>query len=175
MDYDVIMEEVNKNWMKASMNWSYLENTFNSTKEAMDTYWKEVNKRNPKEKLSAQERQYMDFLLVKKPDDKGNMTHPNLRKYFAKLTDIGKPWEFEAEFMRGLRKAGLNYNPQNELTVADQKVFVSYIQDMLKLGPKFKRMVDKTNKNKQNLAKEMKKRGFHTRSGEAIALQYYAH
>ena len=40
--YDVVLEEVNKNWLNAGMNWSYLQATYDSTKEKMSEFQKEI-------------------------------------------------------------------------------------------------------------------------------------
>ena len=39
MGYDVALEEINMNWMNAGLNWSYLKETQNATRETMNE-WK---------------------------------------------------------------------------------------------------------------------------------------
>lgn len=43
--FDVMNQEINKNWLDSSMEWSYLEETRDSTKEAMGNWAKEMNNR----------------------------------------------------------------------------------------------------------------------------------
>ena len=62
--FDVVVEEVNKNWMEAASKWSYLEETFEATKRTMNDFKKKMADRNPDEVLSPNERLYMDWMLA---------------------------------------------------------------------------------------------------------------
>ena len=46
MGYDVVLDEVNKNWLNAGMNWSYLEETRNAM-DSLRERWAEKNKGRP--------------------------------------------------------------------------------------------------------------------------------
>ena len=64
MGFDVVLEEVNQNWLDTSMKWSYLKETKKSTLETMDAWRKQMDKRKPDEELTENERSYICLLYT---------------------------------------------------------------------------------------------------------------
>ena len=176
--YDVVLEEVNKNWLNTGMNWSYLEEAYEATHTAMKEYVQAINKRNPNETLTPIERSYMDAMLSVEKAASGK---PYLRTLTSKLRRLNsypgnEVWNAQDRFVDGMRKVGYNpYNPPANPTVAHLKQFVDILGKELNLRSRMTAAINRTNNNKKKLKQEILKRGYKTPSGERIALQYYAH
>ena len=175
--YDTVLEEVNQNWLDATMNWSYLENTL----EALDKKTKEwvaKNKNRPaNDPLTKNERAYMDFMLQGQPNEKfpGKLTLSNFRNKAknlfnikdkealkVKLNDVSKKLEIE------MKKVGYDiHNPPEVATFRMQNTFVRFLFNEFNLRPQFNGLINRTNNNKRELMKEIRKSG--------PVYQYYAH
>ena len=183
MGYDTILEEVNANWLDASMNWSYLEETQKATRKHMSEWKQAINKRDPKEKLNATERAYMDYILEPKINEKtGKQSMPNFNRRLFKAMKKDSLTYGQASTSMQQRMAQVGYdwkNPPKEPTVAQLKEFVASAEDLLRWDTRLTGAVKHTNDNKKKLKEEIKKDGYKIpsgpRKGESIALQYYAH
>ena len=175
--YDVILEEVNKNWAEASLNWSYLEQTQAATKQTMKDFWDELKTRDPKEEVKPNERLYMDYLFETNITDKGKPDLKGLRARFGKLKDLGSPpWDWQTGIVQRMKAVGYDpYKKPEKVTVRMYKEFIEMIEDELNFNSKISAMVSKTNNNKKRLKQELAKRGHKTKSGERIPLQYFSH
>ena len=176
--HDVVMEEVNKNWMKAASEWSYLQETFDATKKAMNEFNDKMRTRNPNEVLDKNERLYMDWMLAQSASKSGNMIPKNLMNKMSKFKryDGDAIWKMVDKFKKNMRSVGYNLDkPPAEPTVKQLKMFVDTLVEEMRLGNRFQSMIAKTNTNKKKLIEQLKSRGYKTPSGERIALQYYAH
>ena len=180
MGYDVILEEVNQNWLDASMEWSYLKETKKAVDEKMPKWWKEVNARDPKEKLKDNERAFMDFILRPEMTDKGDVS---MKNFYKKIGTAGsfekrgiKHFEQMTVMADTMRKVGYDWKqPPAEPTVEQLKVFVSLLEVMLKTQSRLGNAINFTEGRKKELKKEILAKGYKTRSGRTIPLQYYAH
>ena len=180
MGYDVILEEVNQNWLDASMEWSYLKETKKAVDEKMPKWWKEVNARDPKEKLKDNERAFMDFILRPEMTDKGDVS---MKNFYKKIGTAGsfekrgiKHFEQMTVMADAMRKVGYDWKqPPAEPTVEQLKVFVSLLEVMLKTQSRLGNAINFTEGRKKELKKEILAKGHKTRSGRVIPLQYYAH
>ena len=176
--HDVVMEEVNKNWMEAASKWSYLEETFEATKRTMNDFKKKMADRNPNEVLTDNERAYMDWMLALSASKSGNMIPKNLMSKMGKFKNYqgDDVWKMVDKFKRNMRSVGYNLDkPPAEPTAGQLKMFVDTLVDELQLGRRMQAMIAKTNANKKKVVQQLKERGYKTPSGERIALQYYAH
>ena len=182
MGYDTVLEEVNKNWMKANMEWSYLE----QTKESLEKAWKEwsadINSRDPGAPISDSEALYMKWLLAPVEKEDGTVKMGNFEKKIKAAgnmdyrADKRKPADAAAEIEKRLSFVGYDWrSPPAQITVVQYKEFVLGLNKELNPISRLDTMAKHTQKNKQKLAQELKTKGFKTRSGESIALQYYAH
>ena len=181
--YDVVLEEVNENWIKATSEWSYLQETYDATKKAMTEFAKEMSSRDPNGNIKPTEQEYMGWLF-----ELGDTSNPNFKKLanflpqMDKLFNTGKggeaAWEWEREFLKELKtKAG--FDPRrttpDQITNRQYQEFVKILAGRINLGSRMSAMIEKTDKNKKALVQELKKRGHKTRNGKTISLQYYAH
>ena len=72
--FDVVVEEVNKNWMEAASKWSYLEESYRATKKMMKKWREDMAKRDPNSPLSDNEKAYMTWMLSLTESKSGNLT-----------------------------------------------------------------------------------------------------
>ena len=176
--FDVVVEEVNKNWMEAASKWSYLEETFEATKRTMNDFKKKMADRNPDEVLSPNERLYMDWMLQMSPSKSGNMIPKNLLSKMAKFKEYpgDSVWDMTKKFKQNMARVGYDMDkPPAEPTARHLKMFVDTLVDEMQLGRRMASAIAKTNTNKKKVVQQLKERGWKTPSGERIALQYYAH
>ena len=182
MGYDTVLEEVNKNWFDAASQWSYLDQTLQSTSKAMKE-WNESIKGKPNNTpLTANERVYMDWMLEAKTTSKGDVKPMNYIKKMSKVLEgegdekFNAAWNKADELVREMKKAGYDFEkPPLQPTIGQLKVFVKHLFDDINLRPRLTKAINETNAGKKEIRRELQKRGYKTPSGEMIALQYYAH
>ena len=183
MGYDVVLEEVNQNWLNTSMDWSYLKETKKSTLGMMEKWRSDINQRikdNPNEELTANESSYMNFILKKEVNSQGK---PTMKNYINKIGVAGNwkakkisPWK-ESELM-AKNMASVDYDwqkPPLKPTVRQLKMFVDTLHGQLDIFNRLDKAITLTEKQKKELRKEIMQQGYKTKSGRTIALQYYAH
>jgi len=185
--YDVFLEEVNLNWMKATLDWSYLEQARNSLTEATKRFEEKMKGRKPDDKLTDNEKVYMDWMLKVSPAASGNMYMANLWGRMSKLAGTaGKVRTKEEQREESIRmsrvmaaemkKVGYDpYNPPSEPTVNQLKTFKGLLRNELNLHSRLPDVIKRTNSNKVDLRKDLLRNGYKTESGRRIPLQYYAH
>ena len=180
MGYDVILEEVNQNWLDASMEWSYLKETKKAVDEKLSTWQQEMNKRNPNDKLSENERAYMDFILKLEKTADGS---PVMKNYLKKIGTAGsfqkrgiKPFDAAGHMQKAMSDVGYNWQkPPADPTVEQLRTFVGVLQHQLDTKSRLSKAIDFTEARKKELKKEILEKGYKTPSGRTIPLQYYAH
>ena len=176
--YDVILDEVNNNWINASMKWSYLEETYKSTKETMSNFWKDINQLDPNTKIDTSidgEHRMMGYLLDPSESKSGRWPtklHSKLFKLISR-NDNETQEQYEkrifdkvAAISNTVRKAGYKLGSP-EATVEQLKVFVRELSNHLELSGRLSSMIKRTNDKKAELNRKIKSRG--------PVLQYYAH
>ena len=159
MGFDVGVKEVNKNWLKAGMDWSYLEETFDSTQKSMAEW----------DKAMAQLPQGDTINIGLDSDYRMVGYLANYRKEFesrmSKLMptdDQGKP--AVKEIMT--RMENLGYTGGDTMTVAQLRGFVRAFANQINLRSRLTSAINTTNERKRKLRKEI---------NEDEVLQYYAH
>lgn len=183
MSFDVILEEVNTNWLDASMNWSYLEETKKALQEDMATWKADMRKRRPDETITKNEAAYMNFIMEPVISSKGNPYPGHFIKRIGAASEINKRTGSDEAAMKAgwelinrMRKVGYDWqNPPANPTVAQLQTFVDYIENLMKPTQRLDSMITRTNFNKAQLRKEILRHGYKTKSGKVIPLQYYAH
>ena len=185
--YDVALEEINLNWMDATLEWSYLEQARNSLTKATKRFEEKMKGRNPDDKLTVNERVYMDWMLKVSTAASGNLYMANLWGRMSKLTNISDKVRTEAQLrddkirmskvvVLEMKKVGYDpFNPPNEPTVQQLKTFKGLLRNELNLISRLPKVISSTNQAKKDLKKEILKNGYTTESGRTIPLQYYAH
>ena len=182
--YDVMLEEINKNWLNTSMKYNYLQETYDATKDAMTKWRSEINDRikaNPNEKLTKNEAAYMQWFLETEESSSGKKILKNMAVKIQKFKNYALPFNDEVwndtKYMASAMK-GVDYNvynPPEVPNVMQLKKFVDVLTSQLELSTRMNKQIEKINSNKQKLKQEILKKGYKTPSGERIALQYYAH
>ena len=185
--YDVFLEEINLNWMDATLDWSYLEQARNSLTEATKRFEEKMKGRKPDDKLTDNEKVYMDWMLKVSPAASGNMYMANLWGRMSKLTGTAGKVRTEEQLQEDrirmsrvmvseMKKVGYDpYNPPSEPTVNQLKTFKGLLRNELNLHSRLPDVIKRTNSNKVALRKELLMNGYKTESGRRIPLQYYAH
>jgi hypothetical protein len=185
--YDVALEEINLNWMDATLEWSYLEQARNSLTKATKRFEEKMKGRNPDDKLTVNERVYMDWMLKVSTAASGNLYMANLWGRMSKLTNISDKVRTEAQLrddkirmskvvVLEMKKVGYDpFNPPNEPTVQQLKTFKGLLRNELNLINRLPKVISSTNQAKKDLKKEILMNGYETESGRRIPLQYYAH
>ena len=180
MGFDVVLEEVNQNWLNTSMDWSYLKETRKATLDTMEKWRSEINKRKPSDPLTENEASYMNFILKQEYTGEGK---PIMKNYLKKIGTAGDFKRKGIDAFQGLnematRMASVGYDwqdPPAQPTVAHIKMFVDVLNKQLNIYNRMDGAINFTEKNKKELRKEIMEKGYKTRSGRTIALQYYAH
>ena len=147
MGYDVVLEEVNNNWLEASLNWSYLKEARRSLREMRDNFKK--RKGIP---MSLNELRMADYF-------KGD---PDLiARHVNKYRDI----RIQADDHRVMELAELFYKIQDR---DDYIEVVDKFYKLIDIEDRLDEMISKTEANKQKLRKKIKDMGVAT-------YQYYSH
>ena len=180
MGFDVVLEEVNQNWLDTSMRWSYLKETRKSTLDMMENWRKEIGKRNPNEELSDNEASYMNFILKMETNAQGK---PSMKNFFTKIGTAGDfarkkidHGKAQKQMAKNMASAGYDWtDPPAKPTVRQLKEFVETLNAQLNIYKRLDGAINFTEQQKKELRKEIMEQGYKTRSGRRIALQYYAH
>ena len=179
MGYDVVLDEVNKNWLDSSMNWSYLEETQAAVAELRKTFTEKYGNRPPNSPLTEGEAAQMLWFL-EMAEGKGGKKFPiNLTNKMGKLVEVpagatpevarelGK--EASANIIKAMKAAGYDANnPPQQPTVGHLMAFMRAFSDEVQLAPRLGRMINETNGKKKKLAEKIR------RDGKKV-YQYYAH
>ena len=151
------------------MKWNYLDETRKATTEAIGM-WREKNKnRPPNDKLTPNERLYMDWMTSIIPDAEGR---PSMKNFVNKIKKVKQynPTDSKAnhaaavevskKLAKELGSVGYNVNsPPEVATAAQQRVFVNFLIMEMGLSAKFNQMIARTNKNKMELRKRIRASG----------------
>ena len=184
MGYDTVLEEVNKNWLDAGMQWSYLEETQKALREGVAEFKARVNA-DPRAVANTDlngEFQMIGWLLT--PETKEGDRGPyqvlnNLRTKLMAVVNNGVMDE-EAAFdlakqterliMDDFHRAtGYDWKKPRPLTVGEVYAFTQAFVNRTQLPTRLEAMKNKTNKKKARLRQVIAGRG------PQSVLQYYAH
>ena len=179
MGYDVVLDEVNKNWLDAGMKWSYLEETQNALDRLRTTFQEKYGKRPDNSPLTEGEaRQMMWFLEISK-NKEGKPVPSNLINKMGKLIEVPANADSDMvhelsldasrNIVKAMKSAGFDpYAPPTQPTVKHLKAFMKAFSGEVNIGPRLGKMVQETNNNKKKLAAKIKQ-------DKAKVYQYYAH
>ena len=132
--------------------------------------WREKNKnRPPNDKLTPNERLYMDWMTSIIPDADGRPTMKNfvnkikkVKQYDADDSKANHAMAVKVSHKLASQLAGVGYNvnnPPEVATAAHQRVFVNFLINEMGLSMKFSQMIARTNKNKMELRKRIRASG----------------
>ena len=182
MGYDVVLDEVNKNWLDASMDWSYLEATLEATEKATKKF-QEDHKHYP-DALPIDTSPTGEYLMFGwmanefEHPDTGEVGPWNLIKQIRRTADrpLNTNEEQKIRWLAQTKKQGFDFinqmkkqgfNP-NQPTMGDLKNFLKMYGMTINLRGRLNKMINHTNKKKKDLRNEIKKAGL-------PVYQYYAH
>ena len=178
MGYDVVLQEVNNNWLKASMEWSYLEETLKATQEAMkkwDTEMKNLPQEHKVDTTMAGPGRMIGWLLQVEQTDRG----PRYKNLVNKLKNLMADADYEdaqqaaSVILKHVRESGVDPSqPVDVMTVRQIRKFVDALQVQLRFDPRMRAMIEKTNANKKRLKKKIEAQK--VLKGNEV-LQYYSH
>lgn len=200
-NYDVVLGEVNKNWMRECMNYSYLQAYKDSTLKLMRDYEKNkaaVLKEKGNDIISDIDGLYMKYMLE---DHTGAMTEDGKKKTYSgtqlarRLSKMAphdeKNFGIEAKkwvdsMRNAMQKVGYNYDPQKlnwkpaeGITYRQYYAFVDEFYRQLDFKNQITRMIKHTGDKKKKLMEKLRAQGYKHRNRDGshtmIALQYFAH
>ena len=179
MGYDVVLDEVNQNWLDAGMNWSYLE----ATQKATTEMWREFNQdlKNYPDDLPIDSSpdgefgMFMDLTIIEPRESDGREGPWRLARVLRKTMDLDPQLDpkdaaaevnpIAVEILKQMKKRGFDRdNPK----MKDFKFFLHALNAQLQLGSRLGKMIQKTNNKKAQLKSEIKSSGVPN-------YQYYAH
>ena len=189
--YDVMLKEVNKNWMNATMDWSYLEEAKASLERATARFnVKAKNKAQSNslegKKLTDNEAVYMKYLLEVEDNVKtGKKELVHLVSRMPKFTNQKEfnTRELTIEIYKELLSKGYDIlNPKVDSktgltigpTIDHLLAFKSILNRYLNMN-RVNALISLTAAKKKELKAEILKRGYKYPDGETGVLQYYGH
>ena len=168
MGYDVVLNEVNQNWLNSSMDWSYLEATKDSIKRLRETWAEKTKGLDPNAPVSGTQWAVAGWLLTPNPEARNRPT--NLTNYLTKIL----PEDADANVATGrilqkMKARGFDYRAINQQpTVAHLNTFIKAFSDEINLMYRLEGMVRETDARKQKLKQKIR------RDGQRV-YQYYSH
>ena len=200
-NYDVVLGEVNKNWMRECMNYSYLQAYKDSTLKLMSDYEKNkaaVLKEKGNDIISDIDGLYMKYMLedhtgaLTEEGDKKTYSGTQLARRLSKMAPHDeKNFGIEAKKLvdsmrNAMQKVGYNYDPQKlnwkpaeGITYRQYYAFVDEFYRQLDFKNQITRMIKHTGDKKKKLMEKLRTQGYRHRNRDGsytmIALQYFAH
>ena len=180
--YDVVLEEVNNNWLKAAMEWSYLKEMEKATKNVIKRIDEKLKPLSdtPVDTSNNGEYAMVGYLLTTQVSQSGKSTNPIKLLTALKTTLWQKPGETTEAFdervwgiVGSFSKKYADYMvPDHAGGVQEMPAHVvrEFIKDYLRVnsfGDRFRGMIERTENNKKALRKKIRKGG--------PVYQYYAH
>ena len=186
--YDVVLEEVNKNWLNAGLGWSYLHEMHDSIKSDLQDWNGDYRAMTDVQKDSLEASgvntkfTMADRLYYKRPNSQGKPTQGALFNAIWKYSPDLYKLSFEAagdkvfERMKMINKAVTSASPggrigpdadPGQMTPRMAKAFIDEFLRQTQIGSQLRHLANKTDKKKEELRKEISKRG--------PVYQYYAH
>ena len=176
--YDVILDEVNKNWMKATLEWSYLKEARDSFDAAEKAFDEKLKGRSADEVVNlTEEFPFIASLLDPTGSTSGQFPSNMYRKLKALLVHPkgATPDEKHNATIEevneiisaiGVGKAMKSGKPITELSVDQVRKFKQQFFGRTRIKRRLDNLIETTEKNKKKLAKKLR--------GKKI-YQYYTH
>ena len=178
MGYDVVLDEVNKNWLDAGMNWSYLEEARNSMDSLRERFQEKTKHLTNNDPVPADLWTMTGYLLSPvKSKTSGKMYFGVLQNKLDKLLEkFGDPliddnlaYNATIAISKEMAKVGITPNKIPEKpTMGQMRTFLKVLSNELNLNERLNKMITKTNNKKADLKKRIKAEG-------NKVYQYYSH
>ena len=168
--FDVMLEEINNNWLDAAMDWSYLEETKNSIDSLKEKWSSKSSPFSDYDTVPENEFKMAAYLLQPVTTQKGGVYPLNLLNKMKKLiADPEKNFDATNNIIKQMAAVGYNVkSPPATATYKQLKTFVNAIGQELNLSSRLNAMIAKTNAKKKELKAKIK------RDGNKV-YQYYSH
>ena len=168
-NFEDILVEVNKNWEKVTLEWSYLSETLDALKRRKRQLNRKFTKFEKSQPLDLSESAFMDYIMV------------DVDKRYGKLLDQSLPTserkrsksKYLNEMYFAMSESG--YKEEGSGTIGNLIAFNKMIEKHLNLDSRLTKLIGITSKNKLKIKKMLKESGYSTRTegGENITLQFY--
>ena len=172
MGYDVVLNEVNQNWLDAAMDWSYLEETRNAIRSMEEKFTQKSGPFSDYDKVPSEQFKMAEYLLRPIKNDKGNIFPSNLKAKLGKILESQEPdasYKATQRIITDMRNVGYNvYNPPADPTFLHLKTLVGSVKRELNLNSRLNTFINRTNEKKKKLKAKIKADG-------NKVYQYYAH
>ena len=179
MGYDVVLEEVNENWLKTAMNWSYLEETKKGLDSNYEEFRNELKSRDLLTPLTNSQSTYIKWLFGMTPNTNGDLKPQALVRQLGGVMNFDvkdKKEAYQARLAMAHKiLAQLTFDPTGNLTLGNMKEAVELMLKETNIRSRLTEAATRTNKRKQALAGKIRAQGHKLPNGKRIALQYYAH
>lgn len=156
MGYDVVLGEVNQNWMDASLDWSYLKEARASLERMKENFQKKNTEAGPFSALTDNEKKMVEFL------SDPSILENKMRKYHGDLFEM-KSYDELLKIIQDLAFDFGSIEYRREYSEAVLK-FIKIID----IDKRLDDMISRTEANKRKLRKKIED------MGEAV-YQYYSH
>ena len=173
--YDVVLDEVNKNWLDVGMKWSYLRETRNAVDSLRERWKDKTQGMTNTTPVPANMWKMAGYLLEPKTTKSGNVYPTNLLNKLKKLIDVpeGKDVNdlaFDAtnRITKAMSKVGYNIKSRPTPTMLHLKTFINAMSQELNLNNRLNHMITQTDLKKDKLKAKIK------RDGNKV-YQYYSH
>ena len=172
MGYDVVLDEVNKNWLDAGMNWSYLEETRNALASLREKWTAKSSPFSDHSAVPENEFKMAKYLLDPVATQKGGVFAKNLLNKMNKLLDSADPdagFKATTNILNKMAKVGYNYKkPPAQPTYKHLRTLLAAVSAELNLNNRLNAMINRTNEKKAKLKAKIKADG-------NKVYQYYSH
>lgn len=186
MGFDVMMQEVNKNWLEATTKWSYLKEAQDSLNE-MQAKWKDKVKDREalQQKIDVSpEGDYgvLGWFMEQEETAAGNLWYFNMHKRLKNIMErpkglSNKEWDsLTAGAVKNIveRMTDKQWSPENA-RLGHVDVFYRALMDELNLNARLSNLIKVTDKNKAELVAEIRRSNAKADPLLKYGGQYYAH
>ena len=156
MGYDVVLQEVNQNWMGASLKWSYLKEAKASLEKMKANFKKKNIEAGALSELTDNEKKMIEYLSDPK------VLENKLSKYYKDLFDM----KGDKEVLSIVKDLAFDFG--NIKTRRDYSEAVLKFIRIIDIDKRLDDMISKTEANKRKLRKKIKDTG-------VAVYQYYSH
>ena len=167
--YDVVLDEVNKNWLDVGMKWSYLRETRNAVDSLRERWKDKTQGMTNTTPVPPNMWKMAGYLLEPKTTKSGNVYPTNLLNKLKKLIeDPEQAFEATNRITKAMSKVGYNIKSRPTPTMLHLKTFINAMGQELNLNNRLNHMITQTDLKKDKLKAKIK------RDGNKV-YQYYSH
>ena len=184
--FDVMFEEVNKNWLNSAMEWSYLEKTKDSLQVNLQEFNQAYKSDDPYRQLTPEEAELMNYFLDPAASNSGKFPSRLLKKVRTLVDKLDgedaegfedRTFEITKNIWNPIRKMG--FKPGENVTAGMRYIFYRQMADALAVSHRLNGMIERTNNNKKKLKQKIREKA--PSKAETLGYdfshgaQYYAH